>query len=166
MASLLQTVPDVDGTEIIIESTANGYNDFHSLWRKAEAGESEFMPIFLPWSLDPGYRRKVEPDFVMDGDEKKLAELHSLDVEQIAWRRAKISQLGSAEYFAQEYPHTPSEAFISSTFELFHPGQSRYCGTQGDCRALRPADPWRRSCRRRCRPHGDRMAQGALHYQD
>ena len=35
MASLMQTVPDIDGTEIIIESTANGYNDFHTLWRIA-----------------------------------------------------------------------------------------------------------------------------------
>ncbi len=121
MASLLQTIPDIDGTEIIIESTANGYNDFHSLWRKAEAGESEFMPIFLPWSLDPGYRRKLDDDFVMDGAEKKLAELYSLDAEQMAWRRAKISQLGSADYFAQEYPITPSEAFISSTFDSFIP---------------------------------------------
>ena len=121
MASLLQTVPDIDGTEVIIESTANGYNDFFSLWRKAETGESEFLPIFLPWSLDPGYRRKVEPDFVMDSEEKKLAELHNLDIEQIAWRRAKISQLGSSEYFAQEYPITPSEAFISSTFDSFIP---------------------------------------------
>ena len=47
MASLMQTVPDLDGTEIIIESTANGYNDFHTIWRKAEAGESEFLPVFL-----------------------------------------------------------------------------------------------------------------------
>jgi hypothetical protein len=39
MASLMQTVPDMNGTEIIIESTACGYNDFHSLWRKAEVGE-------------------------------------------------------------------------------------------------------------------------------
>lgn len=109
MASLMQTVPDLDGTEILIESTANGYNDFHSLWRKAESGESEFMPVFLPWSIEPGYRRTVPPDFVMDGEEKTLAELHKLDSEQIAWRRAKISQLGSAEYFAQEYPITPSE---------------------------------------------------------
>jgi hypothetical protein len=31
--------------------------------------------IFLPWSLDPGYRRKVEPDFVHGPEEKKLAEL-------------------------------------------------------------------------------------------
>ena len=113
--------PDIDGTEIVIESTANGYNEFHSLWRKAEAGESEFLPIFLPWSLDPGYRRRVEPDFVMDSEEKKLAELHGLDIEQIAWRRAKISQLGSADYFAQEYPLHSGEAFISSTFDSFIP---------------------------------------------
>jgi hypothetical protein len=77
--------------------------------------------IFLPWSLDPGYRRKIDDDFAMDGEEKKLAELYSLDAEQIAWRRAKISQLGSADYFAQEYPLTPSEAFISSTFDSFIP---------------------------------------------
>ena len=38
MASLLQVVPDIDGSEVIIETTANGYNDFHSLWRKAQAG--------------------------------------------------------------------------------------------------------------------------------
>jgi hypothetical protein len=123
MASLMQTVPDLNETEVIIESTANGYNDFHSLWRKAEAGESEFMPIFLPWSIDPEYTRPVAPDFKMDADEATLAELHGLSAEQIAWRRAKIAQLGSAEYFAQEYPITPSEAFISSTFDSFIPAE-------------------------------------------
>jgi hypothetical protein len=53
--------------------------------------------------------------FAMDAEESKLAELHKLDVGQIAWRRGKISQLGSSEYFAQEYPLDASEAFISST---------------------------------------------------
>ena len=38
MASLMQTVPDLPGTEIILESTANGYNPFHSLWAKAVRG--------------------------------------------------------------------------------------------------------------------------------
>jgi hypothetical protein len=121
MASLLQTVPDQNETEIIIESTANGYNDFHQIWRKAEAGESEWLPIFLPWSLDPGYRREVPADFTMDAQERQLAELHNLDAQQIAWRRAKINQLGSAEYFAQEYPLIASEAFISSSFDSFIP---------------------------------------------
>ena len=72
MASLMQTVPDLGGTEIIIESTANGYNDFHTLWRKAEAGESEFMPVFLPWSLDAGYRRELPEGFTMDAEEANL----------------------------------------------------------------------------------------------
>jgi hypothetical protein len=84
-------------------------------WR----GETEFQAVFLPWNLDPGYRRKVDADFVMDEEERKLAELHNLDSEQIAWRRAKINQLGSPEYFRQEYPLTPSEAYISSTFDSF-----------------------------------------------
>jgi hypothetical protein len=52
-ASLLQTVPDTDETEIILESTACGYNSFHQLWRKAEARDSDFLPVFLPWSIDP-----------------------------------------------------------------------------------------------------------------
>jgi hypothetical protein len=121
MASLMQVVPDLDGTEIIVESTANGYNDFHQLWRKAEAGESEFLPVFLPWSIDPEYRRAVDSSFVPDADERQLMELHGLAPEQIAWRRAKISQLGSSDYFCQEYPITASEAFISSTFDSFIP---------------------------------------------
>jgi hypothetical protein len=121
MAALMQTVPDGAGTEIILETTANGYNDLHKLWRKAEAGESEFMPVFLPWSLAPEYRTKPADGFVMDSEESNLAELHHLDVEQIAWRRNKISQLGSPEYFAQEYPIVASEAFISSSFDSFIP---------------------------------------------
>jgi hypothetical protein len=121
MAALMQTVPDLPGTEIILETTANGYNDFHALWRKAEAGESEFMPIFLPWFVDPDYRREIDSDFEMDGEESKLAELYKLTKEQIAWRRAKIGQLGSPEYYAQEYPSVASEAFISSSFDSFIP---------------------------------------------
>jgi hypothetical protein len=123
MTSVLQTVPDMDCTEVILETTANGYNSFHKLWRKAEAGDSEFLPIFLPCSLASEYRVKVADDFKMTDDEAKLAELHGLDAEQIAWRRAKISQLGSEEYFAQEYPLIASEAFIASSFDSFIPAE-------------------------------------------
>ena len=121
MAALLQTIPDLPGTEIILESTAYGFNDFHRLWSKAEAGESEFLPVFLPWSIDPNYRRPVDDSFVADADERQLMELHKLSPEQIAWRRAKISKLGSADYFAQEYPVVASEAFINSSFDSFIP---------------------------------------------
>jgi hypothetical protein len=120
-ASVLQTIPDADGTEVIVETTANGYNDFHKLWRKAEAGESEFLPVFLPWSSAPEYRAKLPDDFEMTGAEKRLAELHGLDAEQIAWRRAKVSQLGGEELFSQEYPLVASEAFIRANFDSFIP---------------------------------------------
>jgi hypothetical protein len=120
-AAVLQTVPDMDGTEIIVETTANGYNDFHKLWRKAEAGESEFQPVFLPWSIADEYRARLPEGFEATGPEKRLMELHKLDLEQIAWRRNKISQLGSEELFCQEYPLTASEAFIAAKFDSFIP---------------------------------------------
>lgn len=120
LSALVQTIPDLDGTEIIIETTGNQFGDeFHQLWRRAEAGNSEFMPVFLPWSIDPTYRAKLPDDFAMISEEKTLAELHGLDAEQIAWRRAKISQLGSVDHFKREYPLTPDEAFMSSQFDSF-----------------------------------------------
>jgi hypothetical protein len=90
LAALVQTIPDLDGTEIIIETTGNQFGDeFHQLWRRAEAGESEFQAIFLPWSIDPTYRAKIPDDFAMTAEEKALAQQHGLDAEQICWRRNK-----------------------------------------------------------------------------
>jgi hypothetical protein len=120
LAALVQTIPDLDGTEIIIETTGNLFGDeFHQLWRRAEAGESEFMPVFLPWSIDPSYRAKLPDDFAMTAEETALATLHGLDAEQICWRRNKISQLGSVTHFAREYPLTPEESFMASQFDSF-----------------------------------------------
>ena len=45
--------------------------------------------------------------------------LHGLDEEQMQWRRNKISQLGSIEYFRREFPLTPDEAFLASQFDSF-----------------------------------------------
>jgi hypothetical protein len=120
-AGLAQTVPDIDDTEVIIETTALGYNEFYSFWRKAEAGGSEFVPVFLPWKSDPGYRARLPEGFEMTSEERALAEVHELDAEQICWRRNKISQLPAPELFPQEYPITPDEAFVSDNFDSFIP---------------------------------------------
>jgi hypothetical protein len=80
---------------VLLESTACGFNQFYELWRRAEAGETEWLPVFLPWFLDKGYRRKAD-DFEMDGEERLFAVLHRLDAEQMAWRRAKINQFGQS----------------------------------------------------------------------
>jgi hypothetical protein len=53
---LMQAIPD-KGSEVIIESTANGVgNLFHQIWESAERGENEFLPIFLPWWIHEEYR--------------------------------------------------------------------------------------------------------------
>jgi hypothetical protein len=120
MAALMQTVPDIDGTEIILETTGKEFGDeFHQLWRSAEAGESEFIPIFLPWSIDPTYRTKTPDEFCMTAEERQLAELHGLDAEQIYWRRRKVGELRSEDLFKREYPLTPDEAFMASNFDSY-----------------------------------------------
>lgn len=122
-AALMQTIPDLDGTEIIMETTGNSFNEFYNLWRKAEAGESEFIAVFLPWSLDPSYRARVPEGFAMTAEEEKLAELHGLDAEQLCWRRKKISNMTSPELFCQEYPLTADEAFVATDFDSFIPAE-------------------------------------------
>jgi hypothetical protein len=122
LSALFQTVPRIPGSEIILESTAKEFGDaFHQLWRSAETGESEFLPIFLSWKLDPGYRAAVGEDFTRTTEEKRLAELHGLDDEQLYWRRLKIAELRSEDLFKREYPLTASEAFIAASFDSFIP---------------------------------------------
>lgn len=126
MAGLGNIFPDVDGSEIIIESTANGVgNAFHLMWQDAEAGRGEYIAVFLPWFDDPGYRAKVEPDFVPTGEELKLQETYGLDLEQLQWRRNKIISYGEGFgwLFLQEFPCCASEAFQTSTTNpLIDPG--------------------------------------------
>jgi hypothetical protein len=120
MSALMQTVPRLPDTEIIIETTGKEYGDeFHQFWRAAEAGENEFIPIFLPWSIDGAYRATPPEDFKRTEEEQKLAELHGLDDGQLYWRRLKIGELRSEDLFKREYPLTPAEAFMASKFDSF-----------------------------------------------
>src|SRR3546814_17873500 len=42
-AGVIQAVPDIAGTALILESTANGIgNYFHQQWQRAEAGQSAY----------------------------------------------------------------------------------------------------------------------------
>lgn len=120
LAALLQTVPRIDGSEVVIETTGNQYGDeFHQFWRATESGENEFIPIFLPWSLDPAYRATPPEDFARTDDEQKLVTLHGLDDEQLFWRRIKISEMRDEKRFQSEYPLTPQEAFLASQFDSY-----------------------------------------------
>lgn len=109
---VLQAVPDIDDTEVILESTANGVgNFFHKLWQDAEAGISDYIAIFVPWYWQPEYKKTAPADFTMDADDEAYMQAYGLTLEQMAWRRSKIIELRGPTLFKQEYPATAAEAF-------------------------------------------------------
>jgi len=112
-AGVLQAVPDEPGTEVVMESTANGLgNFFHLQWQLAESGQSEFIAIFVPWFIQREYRKPVPPGFQITTEEAEYQATYNLDLEQIVWRRAKTVELNNDEtLFMQEYPATAAEAF-------------------------------------------------------
>lgn len=115
---VLQTIPDMDDTEVIHESTANGIgNFFHQKWQEAEAGESEYIAIFVPWYWQAEYQAD---EIELTHDEiAMLDEFTGLTRRHLAWRRKKITELnvdgtGGESSFKQEYPMTAGEAFLES----------------------------------------------------
>lgn len=124
MAGVGQIIADQPGTEIILESTANGVgNTYHALWQAAERGESNYIACFLPWFWQPEYRRPVPDGFTLDEEEQAYRDAHGLTLEQMAWRRAKIIDDfgGDVLRFRQEYPATPAEAFVAVGHDAFIP---------------------------------------------
>ena len=136
MLSVMQAVPDLPDTMIIIESTANGVAGagkwFYDFVNDALAGKNEYQVIFLPWFLLPEYERafksrseKEKFAKSLDKYEKRLpSEMKKYGItdpdaviEKLNWRRWAIQNKtgGSIEDFKQEYPATLQEAFIAST---------------------------------------------------
>lgn len=114
---LLQSVPDLPNTEIIIESTANGMDPlFYRMCMDAINGRGDFRLFFSPWFWQQEYRKEVPLEFVPTKEEEDIAKLFELDWSQIYWRRNKIDGAfkGDVKSFMQEYPATVEEAFVSS----------------------------------------------------
>ena len=83
--------PTIDrGGKLIAISTANGIGTFfHDVWQKAEAGENDFKPVFLPWSLHP-------------------------ERDQQWYDHTRTNYPDDAQKWYQEYPATTTEAFVSA----------------------------------------------------
>lgn len=127
-AGVMQAIPDLPGTEVILESTANGVvGEFYERWQQAEAGVGDYIAFFSPWFWEPGYRRKPPEGFhlrhdKMEGEdisEADYAALHELDDEQMYWRRMKIAELKDPMLFMQEYPATAEEAFQATGHDSY-----------------------------------------------
>jgi len=123
LSALFQTVPRVPGSEIILESTSANYGDaWHQMWNAAEAGESEFQPIFLSWANHEEYQETPPPDWEMDAESRELAAQYGLTPAQLYWRKLKIAELRSEVLFKIEYPLSALESFqATSTFDSFIP---------------------------------------------
>ncbi len=114
MSGILQAVPDLDGTQIVLESTSAGpAGFFYELCQAARRGEGPYRFIFVPWFWQAEYRKTPPALFILSEEEKSLRLTLGLDDAQIFWRRAKIAELGGVHRFRREYPSDPDEAFQS-----------------------------------------------------
>nr|WP_326189665.1 hypothetical protein [uncultured Oscillibacter sp.] len=118
---VMQAVPAELNTLVVIESTANGYNEFKDLWDGAVAGDNGWVPLFIAWFHEEKYRMEVTEGTVWDEEERSLMEAYHLDPEQMAWRRwcIRVNCHGDKRKFQQEYPSTPEEAFLFSGTPFF-----------------------------------------------
>ena len=128
LQGLLEAVPPGDDTEVILESTAKEPGDaFHSMWKAAKAGQSEFIAIFVPWHVHEEYR--TEPP---EGWEPPKAFLiyeqaNGLERAQTYWAFLKNRDMANARAlpadeiciaFKREYPASDLEAFENAGDDL------------------------------------------------
>lgn len=113
ISGVLQAIPRLPGTEIILESTANGAHGlFYKFIQQSLKGSSQYQVIFVPWHWDEGFVASCPPDFVLSTEETAYKNLYSLSNEHMMWRRMKIEEfLGDISKFRREYPATIKEAF-------------------------------------------------------
>lgn len=116
LLGLFQAVPNKKGTMIIIESTANGYEEFKNRWDQAVNGESDFIPVFVGWNELEEYQIPTTERLVLTEEEKDLKRKFKLTDAQINWRRWCIKNNcgNDIDRFKQEYPISPDEAFMTT----------------------------------------------------
>ena len=125
-SGLMQGIATEIGTEIVLESTANGIgNMFYNLCMLGVDPNtmSRYKTLFVPWYIQEEYRETPPSRFKADSVEQGLMEIYGVDISQIFWRRRKISDdfKGNESRFKQEYPFFLQEAFQSSGSTLISP---------------------------------------------
>lgn len=131
-AGALQAVPSEAGTEIILESTANGVGGlFYNLWQAAVRGDGDYQAIFIPWFRHDSYTSVPPRGWRAPPAFEEYAALHRLTRGQTHWAWRKNAELAAAGgeagdsftwRFRQEYPATAQEAFqVSGQSSLIRP---------------------------------------------
>lgn len=127
LAGILQAVPKTSDTLVVIESTANGFNDFKDLWDSAMNGENDFTPLFFAWHDMEEYQMPVcghewkEITNTLSEYEKNLMDNYNLTPEQIKWYRWTLKNdcQGDTNMMRQENPSFPEEAFLMTGRPVF-----------------------------------------------
>lgn len=127
LKGLFNAVPLNSGT-IYIEGTGNGMgNWYHRQCMRAAEGNGLYKLHFYSW-MDAGeYRMKLSEhearilEGSLDEEERKLYDNKVLDLEQLAWRRAKLEEMDYDEHkFKEQYPITLTECFQGTGASFFH----------------------------------------------
>jgi hypothetical protein len=138
-AGIIQTVPDQPGTEIILESTANGVGgEYHERWQMAEAGVGDYEAVFIPWFWSEEYHRPAPSDFTLTEEEEAYAAAHGCTIPQMVWRRAKIEELKDPLLFKQEYPATAAEAFQLTGHDSYIKAEAVLAARKAKCEGIGP----------------------------
>jgi hypothetical protein len=87
------------------------------MWQAAEAGQGQYIAVFVPWFWEDGYTKEPPSDFTLDDKELEYQEAFGLTDGQMYWRRLKVIDdfAGDADLFNQEYPATPAMAFMAAS---------------------------------------------------
>lgn len=118
---LMESIPDMDGTESILESTAKGLgNYFHRTALGAMKGKNGYRLVFIPWFWMDEYEEDAQGDFSLTDDEREYIQTYLKEydkerqIRKLQWRRNKIAKFESEWKFKQEYPSNVTEAFQTS----------------------------------------------------
>ena len=119
MASIMQSA--ADSAQVVIETTANGSNDFKTLWEEAVAGDNGYDPLFLSWLDHTEYRLKGPLPKEATAEEVKFGADVGMEETSFNWyvqtKRAKC--MNDQSIFNQEYPSDPTLAFKVSGDRFF-----------------------------------------------
>jgi hypothetical protein len=142
LSGIMAAMPKTSDTEAIIESTANGYNDFKELCDEAKKGKSEWVLLFFAWhdftenvmdctdeeyhsmlnDLDNSIREYLLGKTVNNKRIPGIIELFKLTKEQVKWWvwTYKNDNNGDLNMMKQENPSSYNEAFLATGTPVFN----------------------------------------------
>lgn len=101
---------------MILESTANGPNDFHRVWN-----DPHLDKVFISWMDDATCVSSLPIPDDLTSQEQAYIKKNKLSKKQTAWFVYKLRECGW-EAFRQEHPVTPEEAFVLGGDRFFRKG--------------------------------------------